>query len=165
MSSRRGEAVRLDCAEAYPVPRSSPPVLSSVLARAAALALTLAVLAGCSGGETAADADLCTQYDDVVAQAHDMKSWEPRTDDVEDMRAAAEEFRTELDQLQAESDGRLDSAITSLRTMIDDFLSSAAAQGQEALDAVRPELEAAREEITEAWAVVEQVAENQCEDQ
>src|SRR5690349_2027127 len=129
-------------------------------ARGAVLALTLGLLAGC--GTDTAEADLCTQYDDVVAQAENLRSWEPATDDVDELRDRAETFGAELDQLQAVSEGRLDSVISTLRTTINGFLASAVDQGQDALEAARPALEDAADEISDAWSVVELMAENEC---
>ena len=40
---------------------------------------------------------------------------------VDELRAAAEELQAELDQLQAVSEGRLDTAISTLRASIDAF--------------------------------------------
>lgn len=125
------------------------------------IVVTSGLLAGCGEVETR---DFCTQYDDVVERADELRELDPQSDGVEEMRAQADELRAELDQLQAVSEGRLDSVISSLRTAVNDFKSTAVDQGQEALDAARPALEDARDEVEEAWSVVELMAQNQCGD-
>ena len=52
------------------------------------------------------------------------------------MRAASEEFEAELDQFQAVAEGRLDTAISTLRANIDAFRQAANDKDDEALDDV-----------------------------
>ncbi len=117
------------------------------------------LLVGCGEQETR---DFCTQYADVVAKADELESLDPETATVDEIRDQAEDFQAELDQLQAVSEGSLDSVISSLRTAVNDFISTAVDSGQEALEAARPGLEDAQEEVQEAWSVVELMAENEC---
>ena len=144
--------------------------LRGALTRGAALALALGLLAGCSeadqsGASDPADtADRCAQYEDLVAQAEELRSWDPQTDDVDELRAQAEDVSADLDDLQAVADGRLDGAITALRAAVDNFRDSVAEQGAKARDAAQPALQDARERIEEAVSVVELVVENQCGD-
>ena len=144
--------------------------LRGALTGGAALALALSLLTGCSEADqsgtadTADTADRCAQYEDLVAQAEELRSWDPQTDEVEELQAQAEDVVAELDDLQAVADGRVDSAITAMRAAVDDFRDSVAEQGQEAKDAVQPALQDARERIEEAVSVVALVVENQCGD-
>ena len=141
--------------------------LRGALTRGAALALALGLLAGCSEADQAGTADTaarCKQYEDLEAQAEELRSWDPQTDDVEELRAQAEDVSAELDDLQAVADGRLDGAITALRGAVDDFRDSVAEQGAKARDAAQPALQDARERIEEAVSVVALVVENQCGD-
>ena len=79
------------------------------------------------------------------------------------MRAASDELQGKLDQFQAVAEGRLDTAISTLREAIDAFRQAAIDQDSEALAAARPLLEEAKEDVDEAWAVVEAVADLQCD--
>ncbi len=53
------------------------------------------------------------------------------------------------------AEGRLDTAISTLRANIDAFRQAAIEDDSEALEAARPLLEDAKEDVAEAWAVVE----------
>ena len=68
------------------------------------------LLVGCGEQETR---DFCTQYADVVAKADELESLDPETATVDEIRDQAEDFQAELDQLQAVSEGSLDSVISS----------------------------------------------------
>jgi hypothetical protein len=79
------------------------------------------------------------------------------------MRAASEEFEAELDQFQAVAEGRLDTAISTLRANIDAFRQAANDKDDEALDTSRPLLEDARDDVDQALAVLEALADVQCD--
>lgn len=133
---------------------SSKPVLAAGLALAC-----LPLLAGC--GDTSAQ-DPCLQYDELVEAADELQAQDPLTVKVDDLRAEVEDFQAELDQFQAVSEGRLDSAISTLRAEVDALRQAAAAADPESLDVARPLLEDTRENVNEAWAVVQDIAETQC---
>jgi hypothetical protein len=67
------------------------------------------------------------------------------------------------DQFQAVAEGRLDTAISTLRANIDAFRQAAIADDSEALETARPLLEDAKDDVVEAWAVVEALADLQCD--
>jgi outer membrane murein-binding lipoprotein Lpp len=131
----------------------------SLLAAGVAIAV-LPLLGGC--GDTA-DQDLCTQYADLAAAVDEWQQQDPLTAEAEDLRAASEDFQAELAQLQAAAEGRLDTAITTLQANIDAFREAAIEDDSEALEAARPLLEDVREDVVEAWAVVEALADFQCD--
>jgi hypothetical protein len=118
------------------------------------------VLTGC--GDTA-DQDLCTQYAGLLAAADEWQQQDPLTAKADELRAASEKFQDELDQVQAAAEGRLDTAISTLQANIDAFRQAAIEDDSEALDAARPLLEDAKEDVDEAWAVVEALADMQCD--
>ena len=132
----------------------------SLLAAGVAIA-AIPLLAGCGDN---ADRDLCTQYAGLLAAADEWQQQDPLTSTAEDLRAASEEFQDELDQVQAVAEGRLDTAISTLRANIDAFRQAAIEDDSEALEAARPLLEDAKEDVDEAWAVVEALADIQCDD-
>ena len=131
----------------------------SVLAAGVAIAI-LPLLGAC--GDTA-DQDLCTQYADLVAAADEWQQQDPLTATADELRAASEEFQAELDQVQAAAEGRLDTAISTLSEAIDAFRQAAIEDDSEALEAARPLLEDVKENVDEAWAVVEALADLQCD--
>ena len=65
----------------------------------------------------------------------------------------SEEFEAELDQFQAVSEGRLDTAISTLRANVDAVRQAAVDAGSEAVETARPQLEDAMEDVDQAWAV------------
>lgn len=123
--------------------------------------LTCGVLTGCNYPNTAAN-DFCKQYDDVVASAKQLLALDARADNVSDLRAHAADLKTQLGELQAVSENRLDSAVSSLRSAIDDLVASAVDSDTGALQVTRPALKDAQKEIRKAWAVVELMALNEC---
>lgn len=131
------------------------------LTTALVIASTL-VVAGCGD---VADRDFCSSYDDVVAAAEDVRDLDVEQASAEELRDQVETFQSELDQLQAVSEGRLDTAISTLRTAVNDFVNSAVDAGEEALETARPMLEETKTDIQEAWSVVELMAANECAEQ
>lgn len=130
--------------------------------RAVAAGLALAYLplfAAC--GDTSGQ-DLCTQYDELVTAADELRAQDPLTAKADELRAEVEDFQAQLDQFQAVSEGRLDSAISTLRAEVDALRQAAADADTESLDVARPLLEDTRDKVDEAWAVVQDIAETQC---
>lgn len=121
--------------------------------------LCIPLLGACA--DTAAQ-DFCTQYDELVAAAAELREQDPLTAKADDLRTRAEAFRAELDQFQAVSEGRLDQAISRLRADIDAVRQAAADSGTEAVEAARPLAEDAMEQVNEAWTLVQSLAETQC---
>ena len=110
-----------------------------------------------------ADQDLCTPYANLVAAADEWQQQDPLTAKADELRTASEEFQSQLDQFQAVAEGRLDTAISTLRANIDAFRQAAIDNDSEALEAARPLLEDAKQDVAEAWAVVEALADVQCD--
>ena len=131
----------------------------AVLAAGVAIVATQ-LMAGCGDP---ADQDLCAQYADLVQAADDWQQQDPLTAEAGDLRAASEEFKTELDQFQAVAEGRLDTAISTLRAAIDGVRQAAIEADSEALEVARPLLEDLAEDIAEAWAVLDALADTQCD--
>jgi hypothetical protein len=117
------------------------------------------LLAGC--GDTASR-DLCTQWDQVQATVEQIRGIDPTTVTSGEIRASVEEFQDQLDQLQAVAEGKLDSRISTLREAVNDLVRSAVEAGEDALDTARPMIEDALEEVREAYAVLELMAQNEC---
>jgi hypothetical protein len=119
------------------------------------------ILAGC-GGSTG-ERDFCTQYADLVKAADQMKQEDPLNAEAGELRAAADDFQAELDQFQAVSEGRLDTALTTLRDDIDAVRQAALDARGEALKTARPLLQDAMDDVSRAWVVVQDIATLECE--
>ena len=132
---------------------------SGVVRSLGAAVLCLPLLAACAD---TAEQDLCTQYDELVTAAQQLREQEPVTGTVEELRAASAKLRAELDQFQAVSEGRLDEAISRLRANVDAVRQAAVDAGTEARETARPLLEDAMKNVDQAWAVVQDLAEKQC---
>ena len=117
-------------------------------------------LAAC--GDTA-EQDLCAQYADLVSAADELRQLDPLTAKVEELRAASEEFQAELDQLQAVSEGRFDTAISTLRAEIDAVRQAAVDAGTDALETARPLLEESMADVDQAWATLQDLVDTQCD--
>jgi len=135
-------------------------VTPRLLVAAGSLIAALPLLSAC--GDTA-DQDLCTQYAGLLSAADEWQQQDPVTAKADDLRAASEEFQAQLDQVQAVAEGRLDTAISRLRADIDAFRQAANDEDDEALDTARPLLEDTKDDVDEAWAVVERLADLQCD--
>lgn len=123
--------------------------------------LAMQLLAACA--DTASQ-DLCAQYADTVSAVEELQLLDPLTAKAEAMRVAAEEVQAELDQLGAVSEGRLDTAISTLRASIDAVRQAALQDaGADALETARPQLQEAMEDVSEAWAVLQQRISAQCD--
>lgn len=139
-------------------PTNRFPLRRLVVVLVSTLALTGA-LTGCGDKSTE---DLCNQYDKVVAKADEIKNLDLSSEGVADLRTTLKDFQASLDDLQAVAEGRLDTAITDLRTAVREFVQAAVAAGREALESAKPVLEDSLDRVTELWAVVEKRADNEC---
>jgi hypothetical protein len=123
--------------------------------------VAMQLLAACADTE---EQDLCAQYADAASAVDELQQLDPLTARAEDLRAATEDLQAEVDQLLAVSEGRLDTAISALRANIDALRQAALEDaGADALETARPQLEEAAEDLAEAWAVLQQRMEAQCD--
>jgi hypothetical protein len=126
--------------------------------------LVLAAVAALTGCGDAAERDFCRQYAGLVEQAEEFRQIDARTAPPGTLTSAAVEFRTELDQLAAVSEGRLDFAVSGLRNALDNLRVTAIDVGDDALDTARPLLEDSLDDVREAWAVLQASAATECGD-
>ena len=134
----------------------------SVLRFGVAIAV-IALLAACGGGDATGDRDFCKQYADVVKASDQLRQDDPQTVKAGELRAASEKLQAELDQFQAVSEGRLDTAISTLRANVDVVRQAAADARSDAQAMSRPELEEAMAGINRAWATLQDIATLQCD--
>jgi ABC-type transporter Mla subunit MlaD len=128
------------------------------------LGVSTVLLVGCGEAQVRAEHDLCAQYDQLVDRVDSLQTLDPVTVTVDELRVQVDDVQDQLDALQAVSEGRLDTLISTLRTAVHDFVVAAADAGEEALDTARPLLEDTLEDVGEAWATLQQVADVRCEE-
>jgi hypothetical protein len=132
--------------------------------RVSALALALVstvLLAGCSqSGFTSAD--LCTQYAQASKQAQEIKNLDPAKTNVAELRKDLDEFQASLGQLLAASDGRLDQAITDVRSAVNDYVEAAVDAGKKAAQSAEPLLSDSLSNVDDRWAILKQRADDEC---
>ncbi len=119
------------------------------------------VVAAC--GETESQ-DLCAQFADTVSSVEELQQLDPPNATAEELQAGAEQLEAELDQLQAVSEGRLDTAISTLRASVDAVRQAALDDaGAEAQETALSQLVEIMDDLAEAWAVLEQRVAVQCD--
>ena len=137
------------------------PTLTRRVARGmSAAALVLATAAGvtaCSQQERSA-LDLCIRYQRLVTSVDEFKAASTTTPTADAVRRRAEVALDRLDQLQAVSEGRYDTLISTLRTAITDLKQSAANAGATAAQA-RSE---ALQQLSESVAPLKERLDVQC---
>jgi hypothetical protein len=129
-----------------------------VVTSLASALLVVPLLAGCGD---AATQDFCSQYEDLVTAAEELRAKDPAATQAQELRSAADDVSDELDQFQAVSEGRLDDALTRLRERVDEVRQAAVAEA-EALEAARPMIQEDLAQVESAWLVVQDLVETQC---
>ncbi|MEP9361341.1 hypothetical protein ABLE68_00145 [Nocardioides sp. CN2-186] len=126
------------------------------------VATAATLLAGCGEAQTSPEDDLCVRYDLLTHQVSVLADLDPTVADADDLSDSAEQVEDQLDALQAVAEGQLDARISALRTSLGDLVDAADAAGHGALEATRPLLEDTVDDVNEAWAALEQVADVKC---
>lgn len=121
------------------------------------------LLVACGGGGTTGDRDFCDQYAEVVKASDQLRQDDPLTVKAGELRAASEKLQAELDRFQAVSEGRLDTAISTLRANVDVVRRAAADARSDAQAMSRPQLEHAMADINRAWAALQDIATLKCD--
>src|SRR4051795_91892 len=138
-------------------------VMTSRSVRFGAAIAGISLLAGCGGGDTTGDRDFCKQYADLVKASDQLRQDDSLTVKAGELRAASEKLQAELDQFQAVSEGRLDTAISTLRANVDVVRQAAADARSDAQAMSHPELEQAMAGINRAWAALQDIATLRCD--
>src|SRR5690242_8410181 len=102
--------------------------------------------------------NLCARYQQLVASVDEVRAASTGTPTADAVRRRAEVALSRLDELQAVSEGRYDTLISTLRAAITDLKQSAANAGATAAQA-RSE---ALEELTESVAPMKERLDIQC---
>jgi len=122
----------------------------------------LAMLAACDYTSSAKAQDLCTRYDQLADSVNAFLDERPVSAKADELRTRSQEITAELDEFQAVSEGRLDTAISAVRAELAAIKESTVKAGAEARAAVRPQVEESLSNLADAWAVMEDVADRQC---
>jgi hypothetical protein len=131
-----------------------------VLRFAAAAAAAALLTAGCGTDLTAQN--LCTRAKSFTTAVDDLKAQKPDGSKVAQLTTKVDAALARLDQLQAVTEGRYDSAISTLRANLEGFKQTLAAAGKGAFQTVAPELTSSLKDVTSAYADLSQAIATQC---
>ncbi len=129
---------------------------------AAVLVGCLSLLVACDYTSTAKAQDLCSQYDQLAASVNKVLDEDPLSTKAAELRARSEEVSRQLDEFQAVSDGRFDNVLSAVRAEVAAVREAAVEAGSEAFDTARPQIKDSLENLSEAWAWVQDRADVQC---
>ena len=128
----------------------------------AVLVATVLLLGGCGGSDSAESADLCAQYDEVVATAEDFGGLDSAATSTDELRSRAADFRDRLDELQELAQGeKIDAALSNLEDTLDSAREAAAEAGDNAEERVA-QAEDSLEEVNQKWARVQALVTDRC---
>lgn len=129
------------------------------IAATAALAATL-VVAGC-GTNTAAQ-DLCSNAKSLTSAIDEMRALKPDGSKLDALSTKVDAALAKLDHFQAVTEGRWDSAVSTLRGNLDSFRQSVAAAGNNAFAEAAPQLTASLKDVKTAYAALNESLATQC---
>jgi len=130
--------------------------------RVLALGLAVAAILLPAGCANPADQDLCGHYAALTAAVDNVRAVQPQSASIDDLRAKAETVQAQLNQLQAVSEGRFDTAISNLRAAVDGFRQAAVDAGDKARATAGPLLAESLGDVTEAYAALKKSLDTQC---
>ena len=131
------------------------------LLSAGVVLLAIQPLAACAD---TAEQDQCSQYDDLVGSVEELQALDLMTVKADQMRAQTDAVEAELDELEAVSEGRVDTAISTLRATVDAILQVVLEDvGSGALEAARSQREELKEDLAEDWSVLQERMDPVCE--
>ena len=136
---------------------SHPTVRRHVVAALVAAGL---VLAGC--GTDQASQDLCANAKAFGAAVTDLQSLKPDGAKLDELNAKVDAALAKLDRFQAVTEGRFDSAVSTLRANLSGFKQTLTAAGNDAFDAAAPQLTASLDELRASYATLTQSLAVQC---
>jgi hypothetical protein len=137
-------------------------VLSSTPGRAVVALGCASLLAACNYTDSARAQDLCARYDDLAASVNTLLDTRPVSAKADEIRQRADDVTTQLDEFQAVSEGRFDTALSAVRADVAAMKEAAVKAGAEARDAARPQFEDVLTDLADAWAFVADLADTQC---
>jgi outer membrane murein-binding lipoprotein Lpp len=118
------------------------------------------VVAGC--GTDPAVQDLCTNAKNLSTAVEDMRALKPDGAKVDALTAKVDAALAKLDRFQAVTEGRFDTAISTLRANLDGFRQALAAAGNDAFASAAPQLTASLKDVSSAYAALSESLATQC---
>ncbi len=135
------------------------PVLVRRIAATAVLTTTFLV-AGC--GTNPASQDLCANAKNLTSAVEELQALKPDGSKLDALSAKVDAALARLNQFQAVTEGRFDSAVSTLRANLESFRQTVAAAGNEAFTAAAPELTASLKDISAAYTALNESLATQC---
>ena len=129
------------------------------LATIAALAATLAT-AGCGTDLTVQN--LCARAKSFATVVDDLAAQKPDGSRVAELTTKVDAALARLDQLQAVTEGRYDSAISTLRANLQGLKQTLNAAGKGSFETVAPQLSSSLKDISSAYAALSESLSTQC---
>jgi hypothetical protein len=117
-------------------------------------------VAGCS--TSPATQDLCANAKNLTSAVDEMRALKPDGSKLDALSAKVDAALARLDQFQAVSEGRFDTAVSTLRANLEGFKQTLAAAGNEALTTAAPQLTASLKDISTAYAALNESLATQC---
>jgi thiamine biosynthesis lipoprotein ApbE len=127
---------------------------------ATALVAMALLLAGC--GTDQAAQDLCANAKAFSSAVTDLQSLKPDGAKLDELSGKVDAALSKLDRLQAVTEGRFDSAISTLRTNLAAFGQALTAAGNDAFEQAAPQLTASLDELRTSYASLTQSLAIQC---
>jgi hypothetical protein len=135
--------------------------------RLAPALLAAALLAGC--GTAPVPQDACARYADLQATVQQLRATPAPSGEVEQLRAAADQLRVELDaandaldQIQMTTDGRLDQAIGQARQQLDEIRAELVVAKYAAAETLGPQITQAADDLQTAITPVMNLLDSYC---
>jgi outer membrane murein-binding lipoprotein Lpp len=129
------------------------------LATVAALSAAL-VLGGCATAP--ATQDLCSNANNLSTAVEQVRTLKPDGQKIDALTAKVDAALARLDQFQAVTEGRFDSAVSTLRANLDSFRQALAAAGNDAFTAAAPQLSSSLKDVSSAYAALNESLATQC---
>jgi hypothetical protein len=133
-------------------------------ARAGAVAVALLTgltVTACAEPDPAQE--LCAQLTDLAQAVADVQALDPTTVTADELSQAAADAGSRLDGFQAVSEGRYDTAASTLRSTLDAVVQSVAASTGVPPEQVAAQLEDELTDVGQAWAALEDSVAPSCE--
>jgi hypothetical protein len=128
-------------------------------AAAAALAASL-VVAGCNTSPAAQD--LCANAKELTSAVAGVQALKPDGAKIDALNTKIDAALAKLDKFQAVTEGRFDSAISTLRTNLTGMKEALAAAGNDSFAAAAPQLTSALKDVSSAYAALKSSLATQC---
>ena len=137
-------------------------IKSGRFARAGVVVVVMMPVVTACGIADTASRDLCTQYQQFVASADALRQLDPSTASADEVEAKVADVRARLNQVAATADGRLDTAVSNLRSALVDLEQSAVTASAEGYTVARPMVQESLTEVKVRFAALQQAAASEC---